>query len=91
MNKRELEDIENSEIPKHISKKDILALHKDPRRYPVCTAKLEKIGKGTRRKNQCLSCNAVLAKELKCQRCGSNRVWRGSKGKCCHGFGHAQS
>jgi hypothetical protein len=91
MNKGKLADLENEEIPKHISKTDKLALHKDPKLCPICTAKLEKIGQGTRRKNQCASCNAVLAKELKCTRCGTNRVWRGTKGKYCHGCGHAQT
>lgn len=91
MNNRELENFEENEVPKHKSKTDKLALHKDPKRCPVCAAKLEKIGKGTRRKNQCMTCKAVLAKEIMCQRCGTNRVWRGPKGMRCHGCGHAQS
>ncbi len=74
MNKGTLEDFEHEEIPKQISKTDKLALHKYPKLCPVCTAKLEKIGKGTRRKNQCASCNAVLAKELKCTHCGTHRA-----------------
>ncbi len=86
---REIEN-ELDEVAKRISNTDKLAKHKDPKLCPVCAAKLEKTGKGTRRKNQCCSCNAVLAKELKCMRCGTNRVWRGATGIVCHGCGHAQ-
>ena len=80
--------IESEEIPKHISKTDKLTPRKDPRRCPVCTAKLNKIRKGTRYQNKCNFCKAVLAKELKCRHCNTNRVWRGPKGVYCHGCGH---
>ena len=69
MDKFNQKEIELEGVPKYISKTDKLALRKEPRRCPVCTKKLMKIGKGTRFKNNCNSCNAVLAKELKCNHC----------------------
>ncbi|TQV65574.1 hypothetical protein FKG94_28555 [Exilibacterium tricleocarpae] len=88
MSKVSQKDIESEGVPKHISKTDRLALRKNSSRCPVCKEKLGKIGKGTRYKNQCFSCGAVLAKELKCGRCNTNRVWRGKKGIFCHGCGN---
>lgn len=90
MSKVNLSDIEKGEIPRNISATDKRALHKNPRLCPVCTGKLERIGKGTRFKNSCGHCNAVLAKELKCKMCSQNKIWRGSKGIFCHGCGHEQ-
>jgi len=91
LGKVSLEEIEKSEIAKHISSTDKRASHKSPRLCPACTNKLEKIGKGTRYKNSCSQCNAVLAKELKCKTCGKNKLWRGSKGIFCHGCGSQQA
>ena len=85
-----LDKMEKNETAKNISNVDRRASHKNPRLCPVCTSKLEKIGKGTRFKNSCLHCNAVLAKELKCKMCGQNKLWRGSKGIFCHGCGCEQ-
>ncbi|PCK03871.1 MAG: hypothetical protein COA42_19725 [Alteromonadaceae bacterium] len=78
MNKVSQHKIEAEGIPKNVSKTDRFALKKDPKRCPVCTAKIEKIGKGIRYQNKCNACNAVLAKDIKCSRCNTNRVWRGS-------------
>lgn len=91
MGKVNLDEIEKSEVARYISSTDKRASHKNPRLCPVCTHKLEKIGKGTRFKNACSRCNAVLAKELKCKMCGQNKLWRGSKGIYCHGCGNEQA
>jgi len=91
LGKVKLEEVEKSEVAKNVSKIDKRASHKNPRLCPVCTSKLEKIGKGTRYKNSCSHCNAVLAKELKCKMCGQNKLWRGSIGIFCHGCGSEQA
>jgi hypothetical protein len=88
MSKVSKEDMDSEGISRRISKTDNLAFRKESGRCPVCTEKLGRIGKGTRHQNRCDSCGAVLAKELKCNRCNTNRVWRGKKGKYCHGCGH---
>ena len=64
-----------------------LSTRKNTRKCPVCTKNLHKIGKGTRYENRCSNCNAVLAKELICTYCNTNRVWRGPEGIYCHGCG----
>jgi len=69
---------------------DARAKRKSVRHCPVCLDRLKKIGKGTRFSHQCKSCNAVLAKELICQFCTTNRVWRGKAGCFCHGCGKEQ-
>lgn len=79
----------SQEEAKGYGKTNKRAKHKNRLLCPVCTRKLEKIGSGTRRKNQCTVCKAVLAKELTCERCNKNRVWRGSDGIVCHGCGHS--
>ena len=88
MSKLMSSEIESEEITKHPSKKDKLAPRKDPKRCPVCTKKLNKTGKKTRHKHECDYCHAVLAKELTCIYCNTNRVWRGPMGSFCHGCGH---
>lgn len=91
INRYNLEDeIEREQVPKNISKMDKHAPHKNPKRCPACTAKLDKNGKGTKYRNGCSACRATLAQELKCRYCNTHRVWRGSKGKVCHGCGQKQ-
>lgn len=76
---------------KHHSKVDNRADRKDPRRCPVCMAKLSKIGKGTRYQHSCKSCHSCLAKEIKCRYCSTFRVWRGKQGVYCHGCGKSNA
>lgn len=83
-----LPENEEDDIPGHKSKTDKFSERKDSAKCPVCSAKLKRNGKGTKRQNRCESCNATLAKELKCEHCRTNRVWRGSLGSYCHGCGH---
>ena len=67
------------------------AQRRDPKLCPLCAKRLSRVAKGTRRKNQCYECKAVLAKELNCIQCNTNRVWRGPLGIVCHGCGYAQT
>ena len=57
-------------------------------RCPCCLGKLQRIGKGTRKKRNCINCNSTLAKELKCHVCHQNEIWRGSKGQFCNNCGN---
>jgi len=88
MSKVNKEQIEQKDIQRYFSRVDRLTSRKDLKRCPVCTEKLQKNSKGTRYKNNCSLCHAVLAKELTCSHCNTNRLWRGSKGIYCHGCGH---
>ena len=45
----------DGEAPMHKSKTDRFAARKDAAKCPVCTSKLKRNGKGTKRQNRCES------------------------------------
>jgi hypothetical protein len=54
---------------------------------PLCGESIEKTARGGRRKYSCESCGATINRLLICDRCGTRRVWQGSKGSACSGCG----
>ena len=87
MPKVSLEDWEDSQIPKNHSSVDARSMRKGAKRCPICTASIHKVSKGTHYERRCRECLATFAKELYCNRCNSNRVWRGKQGIYCQGCG----
>jgi len=55
---------------------------------PICLATLRKNSKGTRYIQRCDHCSSQLHPEIRCGRCGTFRVWRGSSECRCKGCGN---
>ena len=58
---------------------------------PICLDRLTKNSRGTRYVRSCHHCSAQYVPDLKCGRCGTNRVWRGRSECRCKGCGDVVS
>ena len=55
---------------------------------PICLSRLKRNKRMTRYVRQCSSCTAQFDPDLRCDRCGTNRVWRGKNECRCKGCGN---
>lgn len=68
--------------------------HSDRKRSgscPICRGRLAKNARGTRYVRACNHCSAQIMPELRCGRCGTNRVWCGRTECRCKGCGNVVS